>query len=134
MPKKDSMHRSEYDEQKTVFEWARLNEKKHPELKLLFGSLMGANVSKAQAGKAKAAGVKAGKPDIHLPIAKNGFCGLWIELKRKDGGRVSLIQDEMLKLLAAYQNAVYVCHGADAAITVIEKYISRDRSLLCKAP
>jgi len=95
---------------------------------------MGANVSKAQAGKARAAGVKAGKPDIHLPVAKNGFCGLWIELKRKDGGRVSLVQDEMLRLLAEYQNAVYVCAGADAAIKVIENYLSRNRSLVCKAP
>jgi len=40
---------------------------------------------------------------------------------------VSLVQDEMLRLLAAYQNAVYVCHGADAAILVIEKYLRENR-------
>jgi hypothetical protein len=128
MPKKSPLDRSEYEEQKAIFEWAKRNEKKHPELKLLFGSLMGVNVSKAQAGMAKIAGVKAGKPDIHLPVAKNGFCGLWIELKRKDGGRVSIEQDEMLRLLAAYQNAAFVCHGADAAIMVIEKYLSKNKS------
>ena len=97
--------------------------KKYPELKILFGSLMGNKMSFGQLNKASKAGMRKGKPDINLPVPRSGYCGLWIELKRKKGGKVTLEQDEMLRLLASYNNAVFVCKGAVAAIRVIEDYL-----------
>lgn len=115
--------KTEYEEQVSVFDWAKRNEKRHPELRLLFGSLMGCHLPLRALNKYKKAGMKSGKPDIQLPIAKGQYCGLWIELKRRKGGKVSLIQDEMLRLLADYGNDVYVCKGADSAIKAIKGYL-----------
>jgi hypothetical protein len=41
----------------------------------------GVHLSKAQAGKAKAAGVLKGEHDITLPVKRGKFIGLSIELK-----------------------------------------------------
>ena len=120
--------RSEYQEQCTVFKWAKLNEYRYPCLKLLFGSMMGLKTPYAQLNKAKKAGMKAGKPDINLPVGRGGYCGLWIELKRKKGGKLTPAQDNMLKLLADHGNYVHVCRGADAAIRVIETYLMMDKN------
>ncbi len=41
----------------------------------------GVKLSKAQAGKAKAAGMKKGEHDVTLPVPRGGYTGLSIELK-----------------------------------------------------
>lgn len=61
-------------------------EYKYPELWLLNGSLNGVRLSIGQAVKAKRCGEKRGFPDIFLPVARKGFHGLAIELKKKKGG------------------------------------------------
>lgn len=48
----------------------------------------------------KAAGVKPGVPDMFLPVAREGCHGLYIELKRRDGGRVSPEQTAWMDALA----------------------------------
>lgn len=53
----------------------------YPVLRLLRGSMNGVHLSRAQAGKAKAAGVLKGEHDITLPVKRSGFIGLSIELK-----------------------------------------------------
>lgn len=115
--------RPEYEDQCAVFEWSALNEHKWPCLALLFGSLMGANLSPKQLNKAKKAGMKTGKPDINLPVPMGGYCGLWIELKRKGGGNPTKEQNKMLNRLVLVGNAVFVCRGSAAAIQVIEDYL-----------
>ena len=77
------MKTKEADEQAALFRWAELLQNRIPELALLNGSLNGVYLSKAQAGKAKAAGMKKGFPDINLPVPRGGYHGLYIELKIK---------------------------------------------------
>ena len=73
----------EFQMQAALFTWARNPAvlAKYPGINLLEGSLNGVKLSKAQAGKAKAAGLLKGSHDIKLPVPKGGFTGLSIELK-----------------------------------------------------
>ena len=72
---------SEHDEQKKIFQWARMSEGRWPELALLFAIPNGGHRHKAVAAKLKAEGVKAGVPDMCLPVARGRWHGLFIELK-----------------------------------------------------
>lgn len=61
------------------------------------------------------AGVKPGVPDMFLPVAREGCHGLYIELKRRDGGRVSTEQTAWMDALARQGYKTALCHGWDAA-------------------
>ena len=73
----------EFKEQSALFEWARNPAvvRVYPALRLLSCSLNGVKLSKAQAGKAKAAGMLKGEHDVRLPVARGGYAGLSIEMK-----------------------------------------------------
>lgn len=124
------MRNLEEQEQAAVFRWARMQEGAHPELALLHHIPNGGARSKATAGRLKAEGVKAGIPDICLPVPRNGYGALYIELKVPENkalgvrkGRVSDYQAAMLKSLSDYGNRAVVCYGAEEAIRAIKEYI-----------
>ncbi|QMV32482.1 hypothetical protein KMC50_gp50 [Ralstonia phage Claudette] len=73
----------EFDEQCALFEWARIPAvvRAYPGIELLEGSMNGVKLSKAQAGKAKAAGMLKGAHDVRLPVPRGEFIGLSVELK-----------------------------------------------------
>lgn len=79
----------EHQEQVALFKWANLQSKKHPELELLLAIPNGGHRHIGVARKLKAEGVKAGVPDMFLPVKRGNYGGLWIELKKKKGGRLS---------------------------------------------
>ncbi len=110
-------------EQKKVFDWSALNEKRYPDLELLNGSLNGFRLTPSLRLKAKQQGLKKGYPDIFLPVRNGEFSGLFIELKRIKGGSVSLEQKEFLKRLNEQGFRAVVCKGHKAAIEVIENYL-----------
>jgi len=72
---------SEHDLQKAIFKWARIYEAKYPDLRWMYAVPNGGHRNKATAARLKAEGVKRGVADIHLPIQRGGFCGLWAECK-----------------------------------------------------
>lgn len=115
---------TESAEQQWIFRWATYAKAKHPCLALLYHIPNGGARHPATAARLKAEGVKAGVPDICLPVPRNGYAGLYIELKRRKGGHLEDEQAEWLAALSAQGYAVAVCKGADAAIEVIEKYIA----------
>jgi hypothetical protein len=112
----------EHHHQASIFNWAETLIYKYPELDLLNGSLNGVRLTKAQAGKAKATGMKKGYPDLHLPVAKGIYHGLYIELKTKKG-RVTPDQNKWLQMLANQGYSCHVCRGSEAAIGVICQYL-----------
>ena len=132
-----TLERSEYEDQVAVFEWAALNEYRWPCLALLFGSLMGAKLPPKYLNKYIKAGMKKGKPDIHLPVPIGGHCGLWIELKRKGERLPTGEQHKMLINLEAVGNAVYACRGSQAAINVLVDYLTgkirRSKPPICES-
>ena len=72
----------------------------------------------------KAEGVTAGVPDILLAVPRQGCHGLWIELKRRKGGRVSEAQEHVMARLRQAGYRVEVCKGWWEAREVIENYLT----------
>lgn len=83
----------------------------------------GGSRNKIEAAKLKRQGVRAGVPDIFLPAARGGYHGLFIELKRQTGGKVSREQEEMIKALRAQGYRAEVCRGWDEARETIQRYL-----------
>lgn len=73
----------EFQSQCALIAWSRNPAvlSKYPGIDLLSCSLNGVKLSKAQAGKAKAAGMLKGEYDLKLPIARGPYIGLAIEMK-----------------------------------------------------
>lgn len=76
-----------------------------------------------EGAKFKAMGVKPGIPDICVIVAKNGFHGLYIELKRKVGGDVSEMQKYWMWELRRQGYDVFVANGADELIKYVQNYL-----------
>lgn len=75
--------------------------------------------------KMKRLGVKAGIPDLCLPFPRHGFAALYIELKRREGGRITPEQEKWLTALNELGNKAVVARGCEEAIRIIEAYIGR---------
>ncbi len=121
-----NMKRSEDTEQIQVVEWAMWNTGRYPELRLLHHCPNGGSRHAAEAGKLKAMGVKAGIPDLCLPIARGAYNGLYIEMKY---GRNTLSehQKDMLRLLAGEGHYCAVCYSYAQAVKIIEHYCKLKR-------
>ena len=76
-----------------------------------------------EAAKLRRLGVRAGVPDLLLPVAVAPYHGLWIEMKRRKGGLVSAAQHGWIDALRAEGYAVAVARGADEAIDTIIAYL-----------
>ncbi len=114
---------TESQEQQLLFEWAALSAGRWPELALMYHIPNGGSRSKSEAGRFRAEGVKAGVPDICLPVARGGYHGLYIELKRVKGGRVSTAQQGWIAALRDQGYYACVCKGWDDAAHVIKAYL-----------
>ncbi|GHV27564.1 hypothetical protein FACS18948_5140 [Clostridia bacterium] len=110
-------------EQQYLFQWARMQSGAYPELGLMYHIPNGGSRNKAEAARLKGEGVRAGVPDICLPVARRGKHALYVELKRRKGGRVSGDQSAWLAALEGQGNAAHVCEGWDAAADVIMNYL-----------
>ena len=108
-------------EQEKVIAWARANERNYPYLQLLHCSLNGVKMTKAQAGRAIAQGMLSGVPDLFLPVPKNGYHGLFIEMKY-GSNKVTENQEKFLQNAANVGYAISVCYSANEAIKRIEDY------------
>lgn len=75
-----------------------------------------------EAAHLKAQGVRAGVPDLFMPVAKNGHHGLFIEMKTAKG-RPTDKQLEWVRLLRRQGYAAYVCRGAGNAIACVDQYM-----------
>lgn len=113
----------EYYEQCAVIEWADRQACKYPELELLTASLAGIRLTIGQAVKAKRGGMKKDMPDLHLPVARNGYHALFIELKEPKKGRVRPGQKAMMKRLNDEGNLALPAFGATQAIEIIRDYL-----------
>lgn len=114
---------SEEEEQTMLFSWARMYMHRYPELKWMHAIPNGGYRTKSQAARFKASGVKAGVSDIFLPAPVGSWHGLYIEMKRSDGGKAS---KEQLEFIADMIKAGYfarACHGWQAAAELIIRYL-----------
>jgi hypothetical protein len=79
--------------------------------------------SMLEAVRMKRTGTKAGIPDVCIPLAKEPYHGLYIELKPLKGGRVSDNQKYWLDLLNRNGYFATIAHGADEAIGIVLNYM-----------
>lgn len=109
-------------EQICLFRWATYSSGAMPELKLLYHVPNGGKRDIATAKKLKAEGVKAGVPDICLPVARGKYHGLYIELKV---GKNKTTENQDMWLEALNKNGYYtnVCYGWEEASKVITDYL-----------
>jgi len=112
----------EGNEQEALFSWALYAAGAMPELGLMFHVPNGGSRNRIEAAKLKRQGVRAGVPDICLPVARGGFHGLFVELKY---GR-NKATDRQTAWLDALRSQGYLaveCVGWDTAREVITKYL-----------
>lgn len=123
---------SEFQEQCALFSWAAYAQGAYPALKLLSASLNGVRLTPAQAGKAKASGMKKGEHDVRLPVARQGYIGLSIEMKH-GSNRPTEEQLAWGALLEAENWKVAYCWTWEEARTVILDYLGANPILCAQA-
>lgn len=92
---------------------------------LLFAVPNGAYKSKFGGVKFKSEGLRAGVPDLFFAYPHKGFGGLFLEMKRRRGGRLSEAQRYYIDLLRGQGYAVEVCKGCDEAFAALSRYLGR---------
>lgn len=105
-----------------IFEWANSQIINMPELSLLHHIPNEGLKSPKTAGISKRKGVKIGIPDLCLPVARHGYHGCYIELK-KQGGKVSKGQSLVLMALFEQGYFVKIVDNLDDAINIISIYL-----------
>ena len=114
---------NEHQHQVALMQWANLSSGKHPELHLLFAIPNGGERNSRVGQNLKLEGVKAGIPDLCLPVPNKTHHGLFIELKTPVG-TLKANQKEWLTKLNNQGYKAVVCYGWESAKLVIEEYIS----------
>jgi hypothetical protein len=94
----------------------------YPEV-LIFAIPNGGQRSITEAVRLKAEGVLAGVPDLFLARAGAESHGLFIEMKRIKGGKVSAKQQSVMQVLEHEGYAVLVAYGCDEAWPYVEQYL-----------
>ena len=120
---------TEEAEQEQVFAWAAMMEPRMPELALLYASMNGILTDARFGAKLKRLGRKKGCPDINLDVARGGWFGLRIEMKRVRGGVVSDAQETWIERLADAGYRVVIAEGAKQATLIIANYLKQPRTV-----
>ena len=116
---------SEGQEQSLLFKWASYNFGVMPELRWMYHVPNGGARDIITASRLKAEGVKSGVPDICLPVARQGFHGLYIELKIKKN-KPSDNQKAWLEALSEQGYKTSVCYGWEEASETLKTYLQEE--------
>ena len=116
----------EHTEQAAFVSWCAYQTGTYPELARIFAIPNGGHRHKAVAGRMKAEGVRAGVPDLMLPVARGGYHGLWMELKIKPN-KVSEAQAEWLEWLDRQGYAASLCWSAEELIDTVTWYLELEK-------
>lgn len=110
----------ESKEQENLFKWAKY----YPAInKLMFAIPNGGSRHKLEAFNLKKQGIKAGVSDIFLAKSCGKYHGLFIEMKRKKGGKLTKEQKIFIDLMRQEGFQAEVAKGADEAIKIITEYL-----------
>ena len=115
---------TEDQEQMTLFGWAARMTGRYPELALLYHIPNGGSRNAIEALNLKMQGVKAGVPDLCMPVARGGYHGLYIEMKRRKGGKISPEQESWLDALREQGYKAVICWGWEEAKNIMEEYLN----------
>lgn len=113
----------EDDEQAAVITACETLSRFYPELELLYHIPNGGSRNQIEAAKLKRLGVRAGVPDLCLPVARGKYHGLYIEMKRQEGGRLSEHQKQWIERLRRQGYAAIRCDGHQQAVNALLNYM-----------
>lgn len=109
---------SEDQEQAKLCKWLRLQRIR------FFAIPNGSSRHLLEAIKLKRCGVQPGVPDICIPIPSGSYHGLFLELKRVKGSKVSDSQLYWMTFLREQGYYAEIAYGADQAISIVDEYLA----------
>jgi hypothetical protein len=114
---------TETEEQAALFKWAALIGKRYPEYSLLYAIPNAGKRGAKARGDMLRTGLRAGVPDICLPIPRGPYGALYIEMKRL-GKKPTREQADWIAKLRSAGNYVRVAYNWDEAKKTITRYLS----------
>lgn len=120
---------SEHDEQVSLFQEMAIRAKQDPRWGKAFAIPNGGLRNIVVAKKLKAEGVRAGTPDIFIPVPCGRYCGMFLEMKKRKGGSVS---QEQYEFFCGVQMDYFTAigHGAQHAIELVSTYFALGRHVV----
>lgn len=85
-----------------------------------------------EGAKFKRLGTIAGFPDLTLPYARKGYHGLYIEVKKVHGGKLSDVQVWWRDFLIGEGYAWHLAKGADECIEIVRDYFGMKKEGKCE--
>lgn len=118
---------SEANEQRRLMEIVGYYTHRYPELSLLYHVPNEGKRSKITGSILKQQGLKAGVPDLCLPVARGAYHGLYVELKYGKN-KLSDNQKQWLASLSCQGYFTAACWGGDQAFQTILNYLELKNS------
>ena len=118
----NKLKRTESQEMILLFDWRAAESKRIPELESMYHIPNEGKRKPWTGARMRAEGLRKGVPDICLPVPRNGYHGLYIEMKSVDG-KLRKEQKEWLARLGKNGNLAVVCHGFEEARDLILTYL-----------
>ncbi|MDO5149688.1 MAG: VRR-NUC domain-containing protein [Oscillospiraceae bacterium] len=120
------MNQWEAAEQTALFRWADFMSGQFPEIEMLYHIPNGGSRNKIEAAHLKQQGVKAGVPDLCLPVARGEYHGLYIELKYGKN-KPTENQKRWINHLRSQNYKAEVAYGWEEASKIILEYLKSTR-------
>lgn len=117
-----NMTESEDQAQRNVFDWARWQKGKYPQLKAMYHAANEGKRSVRAGAELKRQGMKPGVSDICLPYASGKYNNLYVELK-VGNNKASDNQLKFIDTINGIGGKAVIAYGSEAAISVITAYL-----------
>lgn len=121
------MNQWEAAEQTALFRWVGFMSGQFPEIEMLYHIPNGGSRNKIEAAHLKQQGVKAGVPDLCLPVSRGEYHGLYIELKYGKN-KPTENQKRWINLLRSQNYKAEVAYGWEEASKIILEYLKSTRA------
>ena len=116
------MKSNEHEQQSAFFDWVDIMKLKDKRLELCFAVPNAGKRSYGAAMYMKAEGLRAGVPDVWLPVPNKKYCGLVMENKY-GGNKLTDNQELWLRKLKRVGHYVCVCRSTEQMIKEVSKYL-----------
>lgn len=121
---------TESEEQQSLMRYVRAELCRYPELNMLFHVPNEGERRISTGGRMKNEGLRRGVPDLFLDVARCGYHGLRIELKRIRYSRRLPEQKEWILRLNSYGYAAAFCYGWTEAWELIHAYLTGEDKVI----
>ncbi len=116
---------NETQEQKQLIQWCRTN----PKYQFLFHIPNESVGGQGWTVRNRQMGVKPGVPDLFYPVPMHGYHGLFIEMKKEKGGRLSQAQKRWISALTSMGYKCVVAKGWEEAKEALEEYTDEKHNI-----